>query len=743
MHTKFFSGRHAGWLVLFGAFLGCSSDGGGSGSGTAAPRASVLSFSAGQIAQAALGDTPNQDFVDARVRVQKRVSTDRVQYARSYTLGTGRMPITSDTTFGQVRLDAASALGTSIDPAKAADPSNAGPALDALFAQIIALVPAATSCAGLPAPKDEACAFALIMIDVLRSEAPLADAGALLPSADAGTPDGHVDGGGATGPVTLFSCPTRDLAGAMTVMGTTITTSQTWSGKVLIKGTVYLTSGTLTIMPGTQVFMDVDSRLEIGWNSSAPTLIADATVAAPILFCGVSGDKGYWDSVVMGTKLTTNSVLRNVLFSDGGGTDKALELQGVLTVDNVQVRNALKDGIWADDFKADSKVLSVEGAGGTAVVITGEDALTHFPLGGTLINNVANEAVLRFDHFANSTVVHNIGVPYVQEGDLLQYSGDLTFEPGVDYRFKPDASLELGWNSASAGVHLNGTAAAHVKFGPWKGVTARWAGLSIDSKVTTNSNVSYVDISQAGSTNKPALQVSAPILLDTVTLTDNLVGASLIVAPAAGSKNLTITKTRGRPLTVTPDALFGIPAGGTYTGNDIDQIAVNGDNFAAGNGTISDLGVPYFVQTSIDQYDGSNIVIAAGTDFVMNTDVLLTIGWNSGKSSLIAKGTAAAPITFSGLAPTAGSWAGIVVDGAVLSTTAFDYVQISHAGAAGKAALELKAPNPPSNPPVAVTHSTFTLSAGYGILHATAVTSPDYSVTNTFVSCSAGAVGAE
>ena len=114
-------------------------------------------------------------------------------------------------------------------------------------------------------------------------------------------------------------------------------------------------------------------------------------------------------------------------FSDGGSTEEALKVLGVLTLDNVQVRNALKDGIWAVDFKPDSSKLSVEGVGGTAVVLTSEDALTHFPIGGTLLNNTANEALLSFTNFKNTTVIHNIGIPYVQTGEVYQSDGDLTF----------------------------------------------------------------------------------------------------------------------------------------------------------------------------------------------------------------------------------------------------------------------------------------------------------------------------
>lgn len=748
--------RFSAWrLVLMGCTVAaCSSSG---DSDAPAQRAGVLSFTAGQIAQAALSDAPNADFVSARTRVEKLVPTMRAEYARLYKLGAGRMPISSDTTFSQLRVDAATALGTRIDPQKASDPTSAGPSLDALLAEVNKINAAAQSCNDLPAPKNDSCAYALIIIEVHRAEAAVTDAGAApqgdaaaTPVADAGPSDASVPvspvgDAGPSAPVNLFSCASHDSTGAVLAKNN-IDADTTWSGKVLVKGDTYQSAGTLTIAPGTQVFMDVDSTLALAWNSSIASVIADAPASAPILFCGTNAAKGAWGKVTLGTKVGSNSVLRNVLFSDGGGTDAALELLNGVTLDNVQVRNSLKDGVWAVDFKAGSKSLSIEGSGASAVVLKGEGALTNFPLGGMLLNNVANEAVIRFGSFSQTTVIHNIGIPYVEDASMYQSAGDLTFEAGVDYRFKTDVLLELAWNSSAAGVHANGTAQAPVKFGPWQPGVALWAGLTVGTKVTSNSNFTYAEITQAGSTNKPAIELSAAVLLDHLTLTSNNVGASIKVAPAVGSKNLTITKTKGRPLAVATDAVFRIPQGGTFTGNDNDQIEITGDTFNAGDGTIADLGVPYFIGASIDTYKDSHITIAPGTDFVMGVDTLLTIGWNSSQASLIAKGTAALPITFTGATPTAGSWKGIQIGTQVLSTTVLDYVQIGHAGggAAGTpaGALEIKAPSPSTNSATTVTNSKFYQSAGFGILKAMAIAT-DYNVSNTFENDASGNVGIE
>lgn len=721
--------RFSRWqLVLMGLTLAtaCSDDDGGNT--TPAGRSPILNLPARQIAAFALSDAPPADFVAARVRVERQVTPTRGMYARQFPLGPGRgVALATDGSIAQARGLAAGALGAAIDPAKAADATSAQAAIDALLAEIITIVPAATSCDALPAPKNDACAYALLIIEVLRSEAPptVVDAGTTAPDASV-----RPDSGSA--PVNLFSCPTtRDVAGAYEPKSN-IEAAETWSGKVLLKNTVYVSGATLTIAPGTVIYMDVDSSLEIGWNSTEGAILAEGTPTAPIMFCGKTAEKGFWSSVQLGTNVTSNSVMRNVLISDGSGTDTALELSADITLDNVQVRNGEKDGVWARDFKPDSRALSVEGVGGAAVALTGQGAVTRFPLGGMLLNNTQNVAALRFSTLDVDTTVHNIGIPYVQEQNLLQSKGVLTFEAGVDYRVDTDRTLELGWNSNATTVQMNGTAAAPVKFSAAV-ANSYWGGLSIGSNVTSNSRLGYVEIRSGGSGSEFALDVAAGILLDNVKLENNTNGAKLGATPlATGSKNLTITGSRGRPLTVPPDGVFTIPQGGDFKGNTIDQIEVDGTTFAK-PGTIADLGVPYFLSGDVLQAKDANLVIAPGTDFVMDADTTLRVGWNSNSVSFVAKGTAAAPITFTGITPIAGSWRGIEVGSNVQSTSAFDYVQIGHAGGGGLGALEL-------NSAIPVTNSRFYASAGYGITKPDAITQ-DYSLSNTFESIATANIG--
>lgn len=702
--------------VLSTVALGCSDDSGG-GNGQAS-RSTFLDQAATQIAADGLSDKPSSSFVQVRGTMERQVSKPNTEYARAYTLARGGPALAGDVGFARVRGEAARALGATLDPAREADGASAQRGIDALLVEVKKRVPAATSCADL---GDRAldCVIALLVIEVQRSEVPPgSDAGVT----DAGS-DAAVDSGLPLPTVTPIECGARDLVGAREIMTTSLSTPETWSGKVLVKRQLLVTS-TLTIMPGTEIFMDVDSSIEIGWSNAAAAIIADGTAQAPIRFCGTTADKGFWRTISIGSNVTSNSVLRNVLIADAAGDRAALELDADITIDNVQVRNAELDGVLARDFAPNSRLLSVFGAGRTPIVFLTAPAVERFPRGGTFQNNGDPVLRLRFTTMDATTTFRNVGLPYLQEMDLYQSAGDFIVEAGVEYRLAVSSSLELGWSNGSASVHLNGTPTAPVRF---RGTAdnAQWGGISIGSNVTTDSVFTNVELFQAG-VGQPALSLSAPIKLDGVTLTKSATGMKVgAVGFASGSKNLTITQTTGRPLSAHVDAVFSLPTGGIFTGNTVDEIELTSTNLSK-SGTIPDLGVPYFVAGDLYLGD-ANIVIAPGTDFTMGTDSSIQAAWSNGMTGFVAEGTQAAPIRFIAADPSPGSWEGIVLGRSVLSSSKLSWVEIGYAGGprtSPKAALDLQRQIP-------VTNCRFFGSAGYGLKPASGDTT-DYTTSNRF-----------
>lgn len=703
----------------------------------------------GLIVADALSETPSPEFKAVRSRVVSGVAKERRDYTRGFALVGGRAPaLVADPTIAQARRSAAMALGVGIDEQKANDVALASASLEALLAELHKRFPGAASC-DAAGPKADDCAIALLVLEVQRSEqvamsmdggiTPLDDGSVAADGGGSMLPDGGEMGGDAAvdasmpGPVTAFECGARDVTGAREVTGT-LMASETWSGKVLVKGPLYVRGATITIMPGTQVFMDVDSSLQIGWSSDEGAIIADGTEAAPIRICGKVADQGYWNGVVLGENVTSNSVLRNVLVADGAGDGKAsVQLNAPITVDNLQVRNAQHSGVSAVDFSAGSQRLSVDGTAGPAVVLTDVGAVTRFPLGGSFSANSENVARVSFTQLQADTVVHNIGIPYLQETTVYTGNGaSLTFEAGVEYRVQPGAALEVGWSTASAGLYVAGTAAAPVLFRGASDVSANWTGLHVGANVTTDSHLMYAELRQAGGAARQALDLNSPVRIDHVTLRGNATGVGVGEAGlAASSTALTVTDTASYPLVVQADGIYGLPTGGMLTGNMLDQVKVEGSTVTR-IGTVNNLGIPYLLTSTLYLNDGTAMTIAPGTAFLFGAGASLQIGWGNGDTAFIAEGTALAPITFTGLDSTAGFWGSIVVGANVRTSSKLNYLHIGHGGRDGAALLEMRANIP-------VTNSRFFDSAGYGIEKA-AANVIDYTATNTFENVALGNV---
>ncbi|HEX5657547.1 MAG TPA: hypothetical protein VFX59_10150 [Polyangiales bacterium] len=661
-------------------------------------RATILNASAAMIAANALSDSPSDDFRVARSRVEGGVSRDDTSYARGLSLGAGKAAsVAADQRVTTTRRTAAKALGATLDPAKEVDVASTQQSLDALLSAVQAIAPAATTCNELPSGKAEACAIAFLILEVRRSEG-------LLTTPDAGAPI-NTDAGSDAGvaPAGAIACPAlRDVTGAREIASKTIAADETWSGKILIKGSNYV-NARITIDPGTQIWLDTDASIYFAYTGSA-AVFANGSASAPITFCGRIAEKGYWSTITLGKDVTSDSYLRNVLVAEGGGSEASLVLDADVEVNNLQVADSGKDGVAATDFKAGSALLSVRNAAGYPLVLEDQAALARVPKGGTFTGNTNNQVSLTFTKFDTAVTVPNLGLPYVQQNALYQNSGDLVIEAGVEWRLKSDGTLQFAYLDASS-VQMKGTAVAPIKFVPVD-ANSQWGNIIFFNKVNTNSVLSYVEFTGGGRGRNSALQIESAIKLDHVSLYKNATGLELAsTGLAAGSTALKISETAGRPIFVDLDGVYSIPTDSVLLGNTIDQVQLNGGTFPR-SGTIPNLGVPYYLSNSY--YDGNNvaITIAAGTQFVMAADSTLSFGYLGG-NTVTAIGTAAQPIRFRGEQALPDFWSGIKLGNNALSNSKLDFVEISDAGGTG-AAIKIDAA-------VQVTNTKISNSTGYCI----------------------------
>lgn len=183
---------------------------------------------------------------------------------------------------------------------------------------------------------------------------------------------------------------------------------------------------------------------------------------------------------------------------------------------------------------------------------------------------------------------------------------------------------------------------------------------------------------------------------------------------SADSTDVVIAGAQHYPIRATANVAGSIPSG-TYTGNAIDEIDLEGDGMATVDHDVvlHDRGVPYHVG---DPQHPGNIAVAArqaGQVAHLTIEPNVTLRFEPGgglfvqvaqtstaaTGALIAVGTATAPIVFTSAAatPAPGDWLGIYFNGLPDPASALDHVTIDDAG--GVSTLEGSSCLYPGTPP--------------------------------------------
>lgn len=514
----------------------------------------------------------------------------------------------------------------------------------------------------------------------------------------------------------------------------------TWSGAIHVTTSIKVrNAGKLTIQPGTQIFVEPDAQIELGWAGNENILDARGTPANPIRFCRAERAGAAWGGLALRDTVSSSSVLQYTVIEGAGAGEgaggAALVMETGVLVDHVWVRESAGVGVVASDFRDGSAELTVAGSAGAALVLSGPGAVHRLPLGGELAENAEPIAHVSFHRLDAATRFREIGIPYQLDEGLIQATGgDLTVDPGVELRVGVDKTLEMGWAGGEAEVHIVGTAAAPIVI---RGAEARqgsWQGLLIEDTVYSTSILEHVKIQHGGGTDGSALSIIAPITARDLTFEGNAHEAFFIGAQglAPESARFTVEGTKGLPGRIVANALTTLPAGGSYAGNELDYIAVDGGGLSR-SGTIPKVDVPLRVLGDIQLRDGARIEIAAGAEFEMQSGVLWDVGWAGSAATVMAIGTSADPIVFRGVDERPGFWSGVAISSTVTADSKLEHVHIGNAGDASLgAALALSSP-------ITVESCKLWGSASYG-LSAPADYTQDYESANTFEANASGAV---
>jgi hypothetical protein len=157
-----------------------------------------------------------------------------------------------------------------------------------------------------------------------------------------------------------------------------------------------------------------------------------------------------------------------------------------------------------------------------------------------------------------------------------------------------------------------------------------------------------------------------------------------------------------------------LSASSTYTGNDVDAVAVD-SRYTGADVTWQAIGVPYVLSSNLEVV--GSWTLAPGVTVVM-TDPQYCVTVSGSDNRIQAVGTAEKPVVFTGATRSPGSWGSIVFDNTTLdANNVLDYVTVEYGGGATAKGLfgEIVATADSRGSRFSLTHSTVRQSATYGV----------------------------
>jgi hypothetical protein len=212
--------------------------------------------------------------------------------------------------------------------------------------------------------------------------------------------------------------------------------------------------------------------------------------------------------------------------------------------------------------------------------------------------------------------------------------------------------------------------------------------------------------------------------------------AGSAVVPAFG-KN-TFTKNTLGPASVDTQVAHLMETTSTFTGNDVDHLRVHGDRVGKAV-TWQNLKVPYELEGNV--HVDLVWTLSPGVTLLMAKDSSLSVSGD--ESGLHAVGTAAEPITITGIQKTSGYWHSIVFDGTLNGANALDHVVVEYGGSLGGGGENgmIQAQSDSHGVALSVKNGTVRGSAQYGIwLGIYAQYDADIESSNMFANNAAGNV---
>ena len=481
----------------------------------------------------------------------------------------------------------------------------------------------------------------------------------------------------------------------------------------------------LTIEAGTVVHFVQEAGLRL--TTSSGSLDATGSAANVVRFAGTNDEPGWWRGIEMWRTGDANpSSLDHVRIEHAGYADHgdpAISLQlgtpgttdttdvNVIAITNTTIRNGVGFGLYASRFSQVDAFAGNTITGHADAPVRASARNSGFLDGASDLSGNTNDYVLidGDDRIAttgqDNAIIEPItwtrlasDVPYRFDG-VAKVTAELTVDPGVTVEFVEDGELRV---TDGGSLVADGTSAAPITFTGSESVPGHWNGIIIwRTGEDPRSVLDHVTIEYAGGEpefpdfdvygynlvlGSPTSDPTANAILTTLTNTTLRHGAGygLYISHgstfvAGGFANNTLSDNAEGAAHVSAQAARWLDDTTAYGGSD-DHVLLDAND---GRDNVTDdarwptLGdARYVVSGTIDLR--AVLTLEPGVTLSFEEDTGLFA--QDAEAGIVADGTAASPILFTGEAPVGGSWYGVYLREARLAGNVMDHVTIEYGG---------------------------------------------------------------
>ncbi|REL33488.1 right-handed parallel beta-helix repeat-containing protein [Rhodohalobacter sp. SW132] len=498
----------------------------------------------------------------------------------------------------------------------------------------------------------------------------------------------------------------------------------------------------LTIEPGTEIYFESGTGFELPEMNGA--IIANGTEEEPILFSGTSEQPGWWNGIYVRESSNALNQLNWVTIEYGGGEEFFRSGSGnvivgrsddssSIEITNSTIRHSESYGIWVN---SDSDLPEFEGNTITenegAPVSLPASSIHQLDAASTFAGNNDDYVFVRSGNDLDSDDVtwENLDADYRIRGDdsiEITNGVTLTIEPGATLKFESAGYIDL---DEQGGLMADGTEAEPILFTGTTEQAGWWDGIYVRESNNTQNVLDWVTVEYGGGeeffrSGSGNVIVGRSDEFSSIEITNSTIRHSASDGIWVNSESdltvfegNTITENESAPVNMPASSIHQLDATSGFTGNADDFIFVrSGHEINNEDVTWENLDVNYRIGggDSVEITDGVTLTIEPGATLEFENSGYIDLDEQGG---LMADGTEAEPILFTGTTEQAGWWDGIYVRESTNPQNLLDWVTVEYGGGddflrSGSGNVVVGRSNNDSS--IDITNSVLQNSATYGL----------------------------